>query len=373
MKVIFNCHVPFMLAHGGAQIQIEQTQAGLQKIGVEVEPLRWWDGTQTGDVLQHFGRIPFQLLLFARQKGLKVVITDLLTETGSRSKPRLRVQKLVTQMIQTFAPRSVTAAFNWESYRQADACIANTPWEAHLMTFLYGAPPERVHVLPNGVEDVFFQNSSGERGTWLVCTATITQRKRVLELAEGAVAAQTPLRVIGKPYAPDDPYAKRFFELVKNHSSILRYEGPIADRKELARAYHEARGFVLLSAMETRSLSSEEAAASGCPLLLSDLPWARDVFANHAVYCSVRNSVSETAAVLRKFYAAAPNLPATPPPASWTDVGRQLKGIYQSLLNPGVDQVCLSLAAAPPVGQSQIKPTRNLCRSNLNFKNIQKT
>ena len=40
-------------------------------------------------------------------------------------------------------------------------------------------------------------------------------------------------------------------------------------------SYREARGFVLLSAMESLSLSALEAAACECPLFLSDLPWAR--------------------------------------------------------------------------------------------------
>src|SRR5881392_3305936 len=84
VKVLFNTHVPFSLAHGGAQIQIEQTQAALEKIGVEVEPLRWWDDKQTGDILQHFGRYPTLMLSKAQEKGMKVVMSDLLTEHGSR-------------------------------------------------------------------------------------------------------------------------------------------------------------------------------------------------------------------------------------------------------------------------------------------------
>lgn len=58
MKVLFNCQVPFAFAHGGMQIQMEQTQAALTQVGVPVEPLRWWDEIQTGEILHHFGRIP---------------------------------------------------------------------------------------------------------------------------------------------------------------------------------------------------------------------------------------------------------------------------------------------------------------------------
>jgi glycosyltransferase involved in cell wall biosynthesis len=331
MKVLFNCHLPFMLAHGGMQVQIEQTLAALGKLGVSVEPLRWWDENQSGDILHHFGGIPIDLVIHAQQKGMKVVFADLLTETGSRSAARLRLQRIVTRAMQHTLPASALALFKGESYRRVDACLANTPWEGHLMRYLYGASGKRVHIVPNGVEDVFFQSPSVQRGSWLVCTATITPRKRVLELARSALEAQTPLWVIGKPYDAGDPYARRFFQLAKENPEVLRYEGAIASRAELARVYRAARGFVLLSAMETRSLSAEEAAACECPLLLSDLPWAHDVFKARATYCSVSDSDRATAEVLAHFYQIAPTLEPPPRPVSWGEVARQLETIYKSI------------------------------------------
>src|SRR5207249_6996134 len=179
-------------------------------------------------------------------------------------------------------------------------------WEGFLMHDLFGAPKEKIHVVPNGVEEVFFGSAKLERGPELVCTATITERKRVLELAEAAIQAKTPLWVIGKPYSPDDPYAKRFLHLAGQHKEILRYEGPVRDRSILADIYRRARGFVLLSTMETLSLSAGEAAACGCPLLLSDLPWARTVYGSQADYCPVNTSTNSRAEVIRKFYDEAP-------------------------------------------------------------------
>jgi len=32
MRVVFNCHLPFSLAHGGTQVQIERTRAALEAI-----------------------------------------------------------------------------------------------------------------------------------------------------------------------------------------------------------------------------------------------------------------------------------------------------------------------------------------------------
>jgi glycosyltransferase involved in cell wall biosynthesis len=179
---------------------------------------------------------------------------------------------------------------------------------------------------------VFLKSQPAKRGPWLVCAATITERKRVAELAEAAVRASTPLWVIGKPYAESDAYAQRLMALAKAHSGTLRYEGPIQDRARLAQVYREARGFVLLSAMESLSLSALEAAACECPLLLSRLPWATTVFRKGACYCPVVLSPARTAGFVRQFYDAAPGLKPPPRPLSWLEVGGQLKHLYETLL-----------------------------------------
>ena len=332
MKILLNCNVPFLLAHGGAQIQIEQTRTALEKIGVEADYLRWWDDSQKADVIHHFGRFAAPLIRLAQDKGIKVVMAELLTEQGSRSRGRIRAQRWATRLLKLALPGKTASAFDWDSYRLADACVALTPHEAWLMTYQFEAPPEKVHVIPNGVEDVFLKSQPVPRGQWLVCTTTVTQRKRLLELAEAAVEAKTPLWVIGRAYADSDPYAARFVDVAKRHPDLIRFEGPIRDRERLAEAYRQARGFVLLSAMESLSLSALEAAACQCPLLLSDLSWARTVFCNSVSYCPVTSNTSRTAAVLRKFYDAAPNLPPPARPLTWVDVARQLQRLYEGVL-----------------------------------------
>ena len=256
MKVLLNCNLPFSLAHGGQQIQIERTLAGLQANGVTVEPLRWWDDQQTGDLIHCFGRMPAGQIQLAQQKGIRVVMAELLTGPGSRTPGQLRVQKWISRAVKRLAPGSFAAPFNWDSYLLADACVALTAWEAQLMVYLFGAPPDRVHVVANGVEDAFLQSAPAPRGPWLVCTATITESKRVLELARAAVLARTPVWVIGRAYSETDPYARAFGELARQQPGLVRYEGGLNDRVRLAEIYRSARGFVLLSTMESLSLSA---------------------------------------------------------------------------------------------------------------------
>ncbi len=333
MRVLFDHSAPFALAHGGFQIQIEQTAAGLREIGVEVDFMRWWDDKQRGDIIHYFGRPSQAYIQQAQQKGMKVVVADLLTELGSRSRSLRGVQKALMETARRVLPGSFTARLAWDSYRQADAVIGNTPWEAQLLREMFSTPEENIHVVPNGVEKVFLNSARRPRGPWLVCTATITQRKRILELGEAAVKAETPTWIVGKPYSNADPYAMRFEQLAKSQPCWVRYEGPIYDRARLAEIYREARGFVLLSTMETLSLSADEAAACECPLLLSDLPWARTVFGAGATYCSVSAGVKRTATALKSFYDSAPHLSPARRPKTWPEVGRELAAIYERLLS----------------------------------------
>lgn len=335
MKILFNCTLPFALAHGGQAIQLERTIASLNEIGIPAEPLRWWDERQRGDLIHYVGIMPVDQIHFARKKKFKVIIANLLTEQGSQTPLQRGARRVFRWGVENFAPRTMARAFGWESYREADALVALTSWERDLMAYKFGAEREKIFVVPNGVESEFFAAPPTPRGEWLVCTATITERKRVLELAQAAIVARTPVWIIGKAYAEDDPYAKQFFALAQANPKLVRYEGGINDRAELAKIYRAARGFVLLSSMESLSLSALEAAACECPLLLSDLPWARSSFSVGTRFCPVTNDVNTTASSLKDFYATASEMSLPAKPLTWPQVARQFKTVYEKVLAGG--------------------------------------
>jgi len=328
MRVLLYHCLPFALAHGGQQIQIERTREALRKAGVEAEFLDWHDVSQTGSVLHFFGRLPVQILEHARQKGMRVVVTDLLGAQGVRPRWRLTIERCLRRIAEAACRRS-PGRLSWATYRQADACIALTSWEARLLRDQFAVPPGRIHVVPNGVDEAFLNGSPEARGQWLLYVATIAPVKRVLEVAQAAVHARTPLMFVGRAYSDSDAYARLFTSFVRSHPELLRYEGEVADRASLARVYRQARGFVLLSRWETLSLAALEAAACGCPLLLSDLPWAKSAFGTGAALCPAEASVVVMAAHLRAFYDHAPEQPAPAKPAGWEEVGRMLKTVYE--------------------------------------------
>ena len=333
MKVLIDHQLPFLLAHGGLQIQIEQTKAALEKIGVTVEYLRFWDSQQKADILHIFGRCSQSYIDLARRKGIAVVMSDLLSETGSRSRYALLAQKGFIRVARRILPTRFLSRMGWDAFRAADAVIALTPWEAALMVDLFDADKTRLHVVPNGVEECFFTKAPPEsREDWLVSTVSITARKRVIELAEAAVAGKVRVRIVGKPYSEQDPYYQRFVKIWRSHPEYIEYAGPISDREELARVYSRARGFVLFSIFESLSLSALEAAAAGCPLLLTDLPWARSTFGDHAHYCSPTATAVEAGQILNNFSKSAVVLPRLQKPLRWVEVAERLRAIYAAAL-----------------------------------------
>jgi glycosyltransferase involved in cell wall biosynthesis len=333
MKVLIDYNLPFALAHGGLQIQIEQTKAALERRGAEVEYVRWWDEKQTGDVIQYYGRPSIVYIDFAHDKKIKVIVAELLTGLGSRPLLARYAQSLIMYVAQLVLPKIFMLRLGWETYKRADGFMANTTWEAHLMSSMFGTDPKKIVVIANGVEDVFFPSKDEPRKTrsdYLVCTATIHPRKRVLELAQAAVEAKVKVWIIGKPYSPTDPYYLQFMDVQKKNPDLIRYEGPVYDRVQLADIYQKARGFVLLSTMETHSLSAFEAAAAECPLLLSDLPWAKSVFGTQARYASTDLSCKQLAEVLRQFSADAPSITNGIRPPRWDDIADQLLAFYRT-------------------------------------------
>ena len=94
VKVLFDHDVPFLLAHGGFQTQIQNMMWSVRAVGIESEPLRWWDESQKADIIHYFGRPTLGYYNFVRQKGFKFVFFPLLTGVSSRARWKLTLQRI---------------------------------------------------------------------------------------------------------------------------------------------------------------------------------------------------------------------------------------------------------------------------------------
>ncbi|NBS15009.1 MAG: hypothetical protein EBT57_09465, partial [Verrucomicrobia bacterium] len=174
MKIAFDCHVPFCFAHGGVQIQVEQTMAALKKHGVEVSPLPWWDDSISPDLIHFFGKPTLSYARLVKQKRIKLVVADLLTSQGSRAVWQ-RLPFSIICFFDRLVGGKLRQKLGWSVYDLADCCICLTSWEASLVRNMYGARHARIQIVPNGVEKVFLEDRGNPaREDHLVTTVTIT-------------------------------------------------------------------------------------------------------------------------------------------------------------------------------------------------------
>lgn len=334
MKILLNCPLPFSLAHGGMSTQIEQTKAGLEAIGVEVEYLRWWDERPAGDLIHFFGVAPVEHLRLARVKGIPVVMTNLFTATCNRSAAQLRRQGwLVRTLLNLPLGEGVKQQLSWRSFSLCAANVVGLEAERRVLELVYGLPPERVEVVPLGLENHFLRTGPGKRdGDYLLCAGTITQRKNSVALARLARAAQTPILFVGKPYAESEPYWREFSSLVDGR--WVRHQPHTANPDVMLDLLRSARGAVVMSDYENWCLTAHEAAAYGLPVLLPDQNWSRERFGAQAHYFASIGWSARNVEILKKFYNASPTLPG---PAiqlfSWTEAATRLKAVYERVLS----------------------------------------
>ena len=332
MKILFDHPCPFFLAHGGVQTQIEQTQAALERIGVSVEPVRWWDAAQAGDLVHFFGLPGTGYLQLACRKGLKIVTTSFFSAECNRADWRLRAQGFLVQALLAVPfGHGITQKLPWLNYTTCAHNVVGLHAEKRVLQFVYYVPDDAISVVPLGLDEAFLTAGTAERSAeHLICVGTITEVKGSIELAELARAAQVPVLFVGRPYDSAVPYWLRFQKLIDDR--WVKYHPQVAAAPDLAALLKAARGFVLLSRWENWSLAAHEGAACGLPLLLPDQKWSRERFGSEARYFS--RSTQYNVELLRQFHRDAPSLP---PPAvklfSWIDVAKSLQAVYERVLN----------------------------------------
>ncbi len=332
MKVLFSHTLPFFLAHGGAQTLIEALMRELSNLGVNVEPVRWWDEKQTGDIIHFVCRTNMSCIRFAHEKKFKVIMTDLLDQTASRSRQRLFLQRTVIQTTRAVIPQ-MEGAFSWGIYRELDAMVFAVGHEWEVAKYLFDANPQRGSIIPHGLEPVALTQLAmpAPEEDYLVSCATIHPRKNTVLLAEAAHLAKVPVVFLGKPYSANDDYFLRFKALVDG--KYVRYPGFVTEEQKY-RYLRGARGFALLSQYESGCIAVYEAAAAGLPLFLSNLPWATRSYplAKNLRLTNLR-SAGKVAVELGQFYQQAHRASEqTFPVLSWRDVAKEYLRLYEKIL-----------------------------------------
>jgi len=227
------------------------------RAGLELELLSFGGAGRASSVVRDAAWYPFGLR--RRARGL-----DVLHCTTFRGPVGARVPTVVT--VHDLAILRYPEAFpRWHRHygsfglrpvlRSADAIVAVSELTKSEVVELTGIPPERVEVIPNGVDGIF--EASGDAvppGDFVLAVATLEPRKNLGRVVEAARLAGVELRVVGaRGWGGVD---------------VPGWVGELPDA-ELARLYRGARCVVYASLYEGFGLPVLEAMASGTPAVTS--------------------------------------------------------------------------------------------------------
>jgi glycosyltransferase involved in cell wall biosynthesis len=170
-------------------------------------------------------------------------------------------------IFRTVVPRSV---------RRAARVLTVSERTKRDLVELYGIPPEKIVVTPNGVDPAFHPpRDTVSQGGYLLAVGAIQRRKNQLGALEAASAVGLPLVVVGP--AKDPALAE---ELGRCGA---RVEGYVATER-LAELYRGAACLVQASSFEGFGLPLVEAMASGTPVVAIREPALEEVAGGAAVF-----------------------------------------------------------------------------------------
>ncbi|MBQ5939632.1 glycosyltransferase family 4 protein [Massilia sp. AB1] len=155
--------------------------------------------------------------------------------------------------------------------------------------------PKPFVVVPNAVDETVFDpakvvvpESMRRFEGCVLSAARIEGRKCQLELVRAVKDLDVDLVLIGKPA----PNHTAYYDAIKREATDrVHFVGQV-QHAELAQYYAAAKVHALVSWMETPGLSSLEAGAMGCNLVITEKGDTRDYFGDEAHYCDPESVAS---------------------------------------------------------------------------------
>jgi glycosyltransferase involved in cell wall biosynthesis len=318
MKVALITRSTLYSVPGGDTVQIEETARHLQDINVnamvflshqkinysEFDLLHFFNLTRPADILHHTGK-----------SKTPYVITPILVDYAEYdAKHRQGFSRRILRSFTSpeyakslarwllFQDNILAKEYLWKGHRKAiDEVLQKSrmllPNSIDECKQLHSSYPtlKPYAVIPNGIDErVFYQDSSIDRDERLViCAGRIEGLKNQLSLIKALNHSRFRLLLVGDPA----PNHKRYYKQCRQAAaSNIAFTGRL-DQKELAQLFRKAKVHVLPSWFETCGLSSLEAAASGCNVVVTEKGFTRSYYGREAFYCDPGSTESIYAAV----------------------------------------------------------------------------
>ena len=315
MKVAFITRSTLDTTPGGDTVQIKQTANQLRGLGAEVDilPTNIKIDYNQYDLLHFFNIVrPADLLYHIAKSKRPFVLSPIFIDYGEYDRyHRKGIRGFIFRRFSPAANEYFKTIGRWllgkdslrskkflfkGQMRSIKEVIEKASWllpnsEAEYTALVKEYKIKKPYtVVPNGIDPSLFQpDQTVTRSEKLViCAARIEGIKNQLNLVKALNNTEFTLLLIGSAATNQKNYYKQCRE---NASENILFVDNIP-QEELLTYYKKAKVHVLPSWFESCGLSSLEAAAMGCNIVITGKGYTRDYFGNHAFYCDPASPAS---------------------------------------------------------------------------------
>lgn len=307
MKILFIVRHTFYSVQGGDTVQAVETARHLKELGIDAEIklcsekmdysryslIHFFNITRPADMLYHIKRskkpylvssiyIDYAMYDKAKRKGLAGFIFRFFSSDG------IEYLKTVYRFL-TGADKLATVSYLWKGHKKSvkqvlnnAACVlVHAPEEFRILQEKYNALL-LYHVVYNGIDTNLFKPATEFKDkNMILCAARFEGIKNQLTLIRALRNTKYRLVLIGNAA----PGQKEYYKLCQKEAAGNISFIPHLPQHELIAYYTKAKVHVLPSFFEVCGLSSLEAAAMGCNIVITNNGYARHYFGGDAFYC----------------------------------------------------------------------------------------
>jgi glycosyltransferase involved in cell wall biosynthesis len=357
VKILFISRATLYKDKGGDTIQVLNTAKFLKRLGIGVE-IRLCNETidYTPFDLIHFFNIirPADILLHLKKSCKSFVISTIFVDYSEYEKKERN--GLAGFIFRTFSPdvieyakvlarsivnheKIISPEYLWLGHRkavqkiirQASLLLPNSESEYRRLVDHFKIK-SNYRVIPNAIDpEIFVAPTISDRNERLVlCVGRIEGRKNQLNLIKAVNNTDFELVIIGSPSPNQANYYEQCKILAGKNIKFIQ----ALDQQQLSAYYSRAKVHALPSWFETTGLSSLEAGAMGCNIVITDKGDTWDYFEDNAFYCdpsspaSILGAIEEAASndikgnlrkgIMKKY--------------TWTETARKTLESYQEVL-----------------------------------------
>ena len=359
MRVVFISRATLHTVAGGDTIQILQTAKELRKLGISVDVKLTHEEIDYSiyDLLHFFNIIRPADILFHTQKTDKpFVVTTILIDYSAYdkayrkgvagfflrflSKDNLEYVKAIARFLKG-QDKLVTRSYLWMGQYKcivrilssASVLFSNSFMETRTIGQRFNCNTKCIPV-SNGVDpELFsFNETEGKDDLLVLCAARIEGIKNQINLIKALNNTKYTLILIGSASPNQQDYYKACRRIA---ASNIRFLGPL-DQAALKFYYQRAKVHVLPSWFEACGLSSMEAAAMGCNIVISANGYTREYYEDYAYYCDPGSPASILNAINKAAAAGLPEMLREKilSEYTWPKAAERISGAYHHIIYP---------------------------------------